>query len=165
MRILVITNLYPPQELGGYGRCISDFVWGLLLNGHKISVLTTNASYLAPSSDIGPNNEPVNRSLLLKGSFKSGIYIETNQSIISSIDRHNNNILNQICSLGWDGCLLGNIDLLGISIVDVLSKFNIPICIILVSLIPPILHLNILLILFIPLPQQQLCSDNLQQWF
>ena len=29
--------------------------------------------------------------------------------------------------LGWDGCLLGNIDLLGISIVNVLAKFNIPI--------------------------------------
>ena len=52
MRILVITNLYPPQELGGYGRC-SDFVWGLLRHGHEISVLTSNAPYLAPSSDMG----------------------------------------------------------------------------------------------------------------
>lgn len=25
MNILVITNLYPPQELGGYGRSIHDF--------------------------------------------------------------------------------------------------------------------------------------------
>ena len=32
-------NLYPPQELGGYGRCISDFVWGLLRNGHEIMFL------------------------------------------------------------------------------------------------------------------------------
>ena len=26
MNLLVVTNLYPPQELGGYGRCIADFV-------------------------------------------------------------------------------------------------------------------------------------------
>ena len=30
MNLLVVTNLYPPQELGGYGRSIADFVWGLL---------------------------------------------------------------------------------------------------------------------------------------
>ena len=29
MNLLVVTNLYPPQELGGYGRSIADFVWGL----------------------------------------------------------------------------------------------------------------------------------------
>ena len=29
MRLLLITNLYPPQELGGYGRCMADFAWGL----------------------------------------------------------------------------------------------------------------------------------------
>ena len=28
MQLLLITNLYPPQELGGYGRCMADFAWG-----------------------------------------------------------------------------------------------------------------------------------------
>ena len=127
MRILVITNLYPPQELGGYGRCMADFVWGLLRQGHEISVLTSNAPYLAPSSDMGPNNETVHRSLLLKGSFESGLYMETDQFKLSKINEHNQNIINQHCSSGWDGCLLGNVDLLGICIVDTLFKFNIPI--------------------------------------
>ena len=127
MRIIVITNLYPPQELGGYGRCISDFVWGLLRNGHEIYVLTSNAPYLAPASNIGPNNEFVSRDLILKGSFEKGCYIETNASVISSVDKHNSLVLNELCCSGWDGCLLGNIDLLGISLVDILSKHNIPV--------------------------------------
>ena len=40
MRLLLITNLYPPQELGGYGRCMADFAWGLQQRGHTIQVLT-----------------------------------------------------------------------------------------------------------------------------
>ena len=28
MQLLLITNLYPPQELGGYGRSMADFAWG-----------------------------------------------------------------------------------------------------------------------------------------
>lgn len=127
MRILVITNLYPPQELGGYGRCISDFVWGLLRLGHQVLVLASNAEYLAESTNVGPNDEPVDRSLLLKGSFQSGILLETNPSKISYIDRYNLGIISKFCRLGWDGCLLGNIDLLGISVVDILASFKIPV--------------------------------------
>ena len=46
MKILAITNLYPPQELGGYGRSISDFVWGFIRLGHDVEVLTSDAPYL-----------------------------------------------------------------------------------------------------------------------
>ena len=38
MRLLLISNLYPPQELGGYGRCMADFAWGLQERGHIIRV-------------------------------------------------------------------------------------------------------------------------------
>ena len=72
MRILLVTNLYPPQELGGYGRCMSDFCWGLQRLGHHVAVLTSNAAYLGPGSD-GPSDEPVQRALHLKGSFENGI--------------------------------------------------------------------------------------------
>ena len=58
MRLLLITNLYPPQELGGYGRCMADFAWGLLERGHTLQVLSSDAPYLGPSS-AGPNEEPV----------------------------------------------------------------------------------------------------------
>ena len=71
MRLLLITNLYPPQELGGYGRCMADFAWGLQQRGHHIQVLSSNAPYLGPDSS-GPSGEPVDRRLQLKGSFQNG---------------------------------------------------------------------------------------------
>ena len=52
MKILVITNLYPPQELGGYGRSISDFVWGFIQSGHHVEVLTSDAPYLNGNSEL-----------------------------------------------------------------------------------------------------------------
>ena len=50
MRLLLITNLYPPQELGGYGRCMADFAWGLQQRGHTIQVLSSHAPYLGPTT-------------------------------------------------------------------------------------------------------------------
>ena len=73
MRLLLITNLYPPQELGGYGRCMADFAWGLQQRGHKIQVLSSQASYLGPDSP-GPSGEQVDRGLKLKGSFRDGVH-------------------------------------------------------------------------------------------
>ena len=60
MRFLLITNLYPPQELGGYGRCMADFAWGLQQRGHSIQVLSSDAPYLGPDCS-GPSGEPVDR--------------------------------------------------------------------------------------------------------
>ena len=66
MKLLLITNLYPPQELGGYGRCMADFAWGLQQRGHTLQVLSSDAPYLGPSTP-GPSAEPVDRRLQLKG--------------------------------------------------------------------------------------------------
>ena len=73
MRLLLITNLYPPQELGGYGRCMADFAWGLQQRGHTLQVISSDAPYLGPSS-AGPSKEPVDRRLQLKGSFEGGVH-------------------------------------------------------------------------------------------
>jgi glycogen synthase len=41
VRILVISNLYPPDFIGGYELCCSQMVDGLLARGHDVRVLTT----------------------------------------------------------------------------------------------------------------------------
>jgi glycogen synthase len=41
MRVLVLTNLYPPVVLGGYERACANVVQGLVERGHEVSVLTT----------------------------------------------------------------------------------------------------------------------------
>ena len=73
MNLLVVSNLYPPQELGGYGRSIADFVWGLQERGHSIQVLSSDAPHLGASSDLGPSGEAVDRQLQLKGSYEGGV--------------------------------------------------------------------------------------------
>ena len=76
MNLLVVTNLYPPQELGGYGRSIADFVWGLQERGHNIQVLSSDAPYLGINSLIGPSGEQLTEDCNLKVVMKAvfGLY-------------------------------------------------------------------------------------------
>lgn len=42
MRILVLSNLYPPDFIGGYELCCRQIVDGLLARGHEVQVLTSS---------------------------------------------------------------------------------------------------------------------------
>ena len=121
MRVLLITNLYPPQELGGYGRCMADFCWGLIRRGHQLQVLCNDASYLGSSSKTGPNGEPVARELQLKGDFCNGVHQIQTALEEYAVDRHNRVIIQKwLEKENWDGILLGNIDLLGVGLLHYL---------------------------------------------
>ena len=97
MRLLLITNLYPPQELGGYGRCMADFCWALKQRGHELQVLCNDAAYLGSSSDTGPSGEPVARELLLKGDFVMGCTLCRVRCNKNAVDTHNQTVI----STGW----------------------------------------------------------------
>ena len=126
MHLLLITNLYPPQELGGYGRCMADFAWGLQQRGHKIQVLSSNAPYLGEDSS-GPSGEPVDRRLMLKGSFHNGVEHLQDSSMKHQIDINNRNFLNNwIQRRSWDGILIGNLDLLGPELLEPLLSSRLP---------------------------------------
>ena len=127
MRILLVTNLYPPQELGGYGRCMADFTWGLQQRGHHIQVLCSDATYLGRGGN-GPSNEPVSRCLQLKGSFAGGVSLERNLEVCQRIDQHNQHTLQTwLTAESWDGVLLGNIDLLGAELLPTLVASGLPV--------------------------------------
>ena len=126
LRILLVTNLYPPQELGGYGRCMSDFCWGLRQRGHYVSVLCSDAPYLGPSGD-GPNGENVRRTLRLKGSFQNGLTEMKDPSARANVDRWNQRQIAEERNGGWDAILLGNLDCLGIELLGELLAFEVPI--------------------------------------
>lgn len=130
MHLLLITNLFPPQELGGYGRSMADFAWGLEQRGHQLTVLCSDAPYLQePMSDLNLG-ALVDRSLQLKGNFKKGVHHLTNITARHEIDNRNRKILiRQLEQNHFDGILLGNLDLLG---PEILWPFE--------SLTTPILH-------------------------
>ena len=126
MRLLLITNLYPPQELGGYGRCMADFAWGLLERGHTLQVISSDAPYLGPSS-AGPNEEPVDRQLQLKGSFQGGVHHLKEPAARAAVDAKNYALIKHWLSQGtWDGILLGNLDLLGTELLTPLLDSGLP---------------------------------------
>ena len=114
MNLLVVTNLYPPQELGGYGRSIADFVWGLRERGHHIQVLSSDAPHLGASSGLGPSGEAVDRRLQLKGSYENGVSVLRDAQHRQALDEANAALIQAwLNGQHWDGILLGNLDLLG----------------------------------------------------
>ena len=127
MKLFVVTNLYPPQELGGYGRSIADFVWGLQERGHQVQVLSSDAGYLGPGGD-GPSGEPVDRGLMLKGDYQQGVRCLNDPGFIAEIDHVNSQLLNGwLDQGGWDGILVGNLDLLGFDLLQHLLGPGIPV--------------------------------------
>ena len=126
MRLLIVTNLYPPQELGGYGRSMADFAWGLAKRGHQISVVTSHAPYLSadPEANLisGPSGEFVDRRLRLKGSYERGLQIISDLATCSAIDSENLSVIRDALSKPLDGILVGNVDLLGPEVLFCLSK-------------------------------------------
>ena len=73
LRILVISNLYPPQVVGGYERAMADYAKLLSWRDHTILVLTANVEGLATSyaNSAEPETFEIKRSLFLRGTWTS----------------------------------------------------------------------------------------------
>ena len=124
IRILVLTNLYPPQELGGYGRSIFDFAANLRQLGHHISVLTSDAPYLGGDCSI---DHDVSRSLLLLGSYEGGLSFATSQSDVERINLHNRlQLIHELSICVPHAVLAGNLDMLSPELLHVLADRQIP---------------------------------------
>ena len=126
MQLLLVTNLYPPQELGGYGRSMADFAWGLMQRGHHVQVLCADVPHLGDSGN-GPSGEPVSRCLSLKGSFEGGVQLDQNPKRCGANDAANQHWMRRwLSQRDWDGVLVGNIDLLGLETLQPLIDAAIP---------------------------------------
>ena len=128
MHLLLITNLFPPQELGGYGRSMADFAWGIEQRGHRLTVVCSDAPYLPqPKGDL--NLEAlIDRTLQLKGDFKKGVHHLRNITARNQIDKTNQKtLLRHLKQNRFDGILLGNLDLLGPEILKSLENSTVPV--------------------------------------
>jgi glycogen(starch) synthase len=127
MRLLLVSNLYPPQELGGYGRSLADFAWGLMQRGHQVEVLSSDAPYLGPSG-LGPSGERVWRQLKLKGSFAGGVTLLNDWQACALHDAENSAAVRDRVRQGhYQGILLGNLDLLGAELLPTLLEPGVPV--------------------------------------
>lgn len=124
MKLLAVTNLYPPQELGGYGRSIADFVWGLQQRGHTLHVLSSDAPYLGPGTATGPSGEPVHRQLHLLGTYEGGVKPLLDRQRCEEITAANQRAIADLWRTQgpFDGALVGNLDLLGLDLLGALLR-------------------------------------------
>jgi len=110
MRLLTLTNLYPPQHLGGFGMCVERLVHGLDGMGYETHVLTSDQPYLGRDGD----NPRVIRTLELLGSYENGISRLNNAEEEERRRADNREKLDQMLeALQPQACLVGNLDLLG----------------------------------------------------
>ncbi len=68
MRILIISNYYPPYEVGGYEQLCRDVALRLMKRGHQIQILTSQRG-TAGQSPLGESN--VHRVLRLQPDYES----------------------------------------------------------------------------------------------
>lgn len=130
-RILIFTNLLPPQEMGGYGRSIWELCEGLLLRGHTVSILTADVPELQQKAYAGYERVEryVQRDLQLFGGWsQGGAQAIDDVEQIKKIARHNVKlVLQKVSTFQPDVCMVGNLDFLGAGMLDPILKHGVPI--------------------------------------
>lgn len=130
-RILVITNILPPQELGGYGRSIWEFAQGLRRRGHEVRVLTGNSPMLAktPTAAEAEFEQCVSRRLKLKGAWIDGRAFELKNPKEAALREKANLQLvrNTIRTMDAEVVLAGNLDFLGVGPIELAMEAGLPV--------------------------------------
>ncbi len=103
---------------------MADFAWGLKQRGHQVQVITSDSPGLGRSSSEGPTGEKIERNLLLKGSYEGGVKPIKDRPTLEKITAKNTSAITKLWQQEgpFDGVLVGNIDLLGIEVVDYLLR-------------------------------------------
>jgi predicted O-linked N-acetylglucosamine transferase (SPINDLY family) len=131
LSILVVTNLFPPQELGGYGRKLWEFSADLRQRGHRVHVLTANADYLNKTPDPAEIEleSVVSRCIELQGEWKNGVTrgVGTDQDRLAMAQRNAAKVLQAAQQMKADIVLLGNLDFMGLDMVHALLQHKIPV--------------------------------------
>ena len=131
LRVLVVTNLLPPQEMGGYGRTMWEFSRELTERGHTVQVMTADLPQLMrkPTREHEAFENHVQRSLSLYGDWKNGVVaIEPNIAKRQEIVRANHKLIMSTAKIfGPDIVMVGNIDFLGHFFIQEILNQNIPV--------------------------------------
>jgi glycogen synthase len=122
VRALVVTNLFPPLQLGGYELSCAAFVEHLRAHGHTVCVLTTQADVELEPDAAGS----VHRSLLwyrqLDGSFASPGWLDRCQW-----ERHNRAMLRQVLrEFDPDAVMWWNMGGLSMSLIELVRRAGLP---------------------------------------
>jgi glycogen synthase len=128
LRILVISNLYPPQMIGGYERAIADCARLLYQRGHEVLVVTSNAEAYTASYTNAAVEPPVRRCLLLGGAWtqQGGEWFSPEQ-VKAIVLQNQNTLAQQLQVFQPHVCLAGNMDFLTPEILELVISSGIPV--------------------------------------
>jgi glycosyltransferase involved in cell wall biosynthesis len=130
-RILLVTNLFPPEELGGYGRMMWEFAHGLVERGHDVRILCGSAAYLkkAPGDDEKALEARVTRGLRLQGEWKDGVTRALGgPAQLAAIAQGNaERVVRTAREMGAELVLVGNLDFLGVDFLRALLHAGLPV--------------------------------------
>ena len=130
-KILLITNLFPPEELGGYGRKMWEFAHYLTARGHTVRVLASSIPALAKT----PNDEElalepaVKRTLRMRGTWIKGTPVPITDPVeLMACHAHNRACIEQaIHELAPDVVFAGNLDFLGATVIETAFAYHLPV--------------------------------------
>ncbi|MFB2935480.1 glycosyltransferase family 4 protein [Aerosakkonemataceae cyanobacterium BLCC-F154] len=128
LRILILTNLYPPQAIGGYERAIADYAKILHQRGHQVLVLTSDTQKHKVNYIRDNLEPPVKSCFNLTGTWSNGKALWFSPEEVVPINSQNKTILNaEIQNFQPQVCLAGNIDFLGLELLQIILSSGIPI--------------------------------------
>lgn len=128
LRILILTNLYPPQAIGGYERAIADYARILHQRGHQVLVLTSNTEAHTVNYVLDSSEPLVKSCFSLAGAWSNGKAAWFPPEELTRINSQNKTVLTQeIDTFKPQVCLAGNIDFLGLEILQIILSSGIPI--------------------------------------
>lgn len=128
LRIMIITNLYPPQVIGGYERAIADCARLLYRRGHTVLVLTSNTEEYTSNSTSTDSEPIIQRCFYLCGSWgNKGTNWFSIDEIAARTITNRKTLVQQLQAFKPNVCLAGNIDFLGIELLEKILADGIPV--------------------------------------
>ncbi len=128
LRILIMTNLYPPQVIGGYERAIADCARLLHRRGHTVLVLTSNTEEYTSNSTNTDSEPIIQRCFYLCGSWSNqGTNWFSIDEVAARTLTNRRTLAQQLQTFKPDVCLAGNIDFLGIELLEKILADGIPV--------------------------------------
>ncbi len=131
LSVVLVTNLFPPQELGGYGRMMWEFAHGLIARGHRVRVLTSDVTEFSHVGLTGEEREMerhVSRTLQLLGSWVGGrgVPLSDPNQLARRVRDNAARLRTAIDKCNADLVLAGNLDFFGPTLLGPALQRDVP---------------------------------------